>query len=38
MVAYGPANWRDGVAFGLILLILLVRPQGLFSGRRFQRA
>jgi branched-chain amino acid transport system permease protein len=38
VVAYGPANWRDGVAFALILLILLVRPQGLFSGRRFQRA
>ena len=38
VVAYGPANWRDGVAFALILLILLVRPQGLFSRRRFQRA
>lgn len=38
VVAWGPANWRDGVAFALILLILLVRPQGLFSRRRFQRA
>lgn len=38
VVAYGPANWRDGVAFALILLILLVRPQGLFARRRFERA
>lgn len=38
VVAYGPSNWRDGVAFALILLILLVRPQGLFARRRFQRA
>lgn len=38
VVAWGPANWRDGVAFALILLILLVRPQGLFARRRFQRA
>jgi branched-chain amino acid transport system permease protein len=38
VVAYGPSNWRDGVAFLLILLILLVRPQGLFARRRFERA
>jgi len=38
VVAWGPANWQDGVAFALILLILLVRPQGLFSRRSFQRA
>lgn len=38
VVAYGPSNWRDGVAFALILLILLLRPQGLFARRRFQRA
>lgn len=38
VVAYGPSNWRDGVAFGLILLMLLVRPQGLFARGRFQRA
>jgi branched-chain amino acid transport system permease protein len=38
VVAYGPAEYRDGVAFLLILLVLLVRPQGLFARRRFQRA
>jgi len=38
VVAWGPANWRDGVAFLLILIILLVRPQGLFARRRYQRA
>lgn len=38
VVAYGPSQWRDGVAFLLILVMLLVRPQGLFARRRFQRA
>ncbi|MFM1651972.1 branched-chain amino acid ABC transporter permease [Brevibacillus sp. B_LB10_24] len=32
-VAYGDSSYRDAVAFGLIILILLIRPQGLF-GRR----
>ncbi|WP_126428015.1 branched-chain amino acid ABC transporter permease [Brevibacillus marinus] len=30
-VAYGESSWRDAVAFGLIILILLLRPQGLFG-------
>lgn len=30
-VAYGDSSYRDAVAFGLIILILLVRPQGLFG-------
>jgi branched-chain amino acid transport system permease protein len=37
VVAYGPAQYRDGVAFLLILLILLVRPQGIFARARVQR-
>lgn len=37
VVAYGPSQYRDGVAFLLILLVLLLRPQGLFARRRFQR-
>lgn len=38
VTAYGPSQWRDGVAFLLILLVLLVRPQGLFARARFRRA
>lgn len=30
-VAYGASSYRDAVAFGLIILILLIRPQGLFG-------
>ncbi|UFJ39125.1 branched-chain amino acid ABC transporter permease [Brevibacillus humidisoli] len=30
-VAYGDSSYRDAVAFGLIILILLFRPQGLFG-------
>ena len=37
VTAYGPSQWRDGVAFLLILLVLLLRPQGLFARARFQR-
>jgi branched-chain amino acid transport system permease protein len=37
VVAYGPSNWSNGVAFLLILLVLLVRPAGLFARTRFQR-
>jgi branched-chain amino acid transport system permease protein len=38
VVAYGPAQYRDGVAFLLILVVLLLRPQGIFARARFQRA
>ncbi|MCW3064040.1 MAG: amino acid transporter permease [Solirubrobacterales bacterium] len=38
VIAYGPASYRDAVAFLLILLVLLVRPQGIFSRGRFLRA
>lgn len=37
VTAYGPAQYRDGVAFLLILVVLLLRPQGIFARRRFQR-
>jgi branched-chain amino acid transport system permease protein len=30
-VAYGASSYRDAVAFGLIILILLIRPQGLLG-------
>ena len=30
-VAYGASTYRDAVAFGLIILILFIRPEGLFS-------
>lgn len=33
-VQYVGSSWRDIVAFGLLFLILLVRPQGLFGARR----
>lgn len=33
-VQYVGSSWRDMVAFGLLFLILLVRPQGLFGARR----
>ena len=29
-VAYGASSYRDAVAFGMIILILFVRPEGLF--------
>ncbi len=38
VTAYGPAQYRDGVAFLLILVVLLLRPQGIFARGRFQRA
>lgn len=30
-VAYGDSSYRDAVAFGMIIIILLIRPQGLFG-------
>ena len=30
-VAYGASSYRDAVAFGMIILILFLRPEGLFS-------
>jgi branched-chain amino acid transport system permease protein len=37
-VAYGDSAYRDAVAFGMIIVILLLRPQGLFgSGQAVRR-
>jgi len=36
IVAIG-STWRDAIAFGLLFLILLVRPQGLFGRGRLRR-
>lgn len=33
-VQYVGSSWRDLVAFGLLFLLLIVRPQGLFGSRR----
>lgn len=33
-VQYVGSSWRDLVAFGLLFLLLVVRPQGLFGSRR----
>lgn len=38
IVAYGPGGLRDAVAFGLILVVLLFRPQGLLGQTRSVRA
>lgn len=31
VVGYTSSSWRDAVAFGFLILVLLVRPQGLFG-------
>jgi len=33
-VQYIGSSWRDLIAFGLLFVILLVRPQGLFGSRK----
>ena len=38
IVAYGPANYRDAIAFVVILAVLLLRPSGLFARQRWERA
>jgi len=32
-VAYGASTFRDAIAFGLIILLLFLRPQGLFGSQ-----
>jgi branched-chain amino acid transport system permease protein len=34
VVGYGSSTWRDAVAFSFLILVLLVKPEGMF-GRRF---
>jgi branched-chain amino acid transport system permease protein len=31
VVGYSSSSWRDAVAFGFLIVVLLVRPQGLFG-------
>jgi branched-chain amino acid transport system permease protein len=31
VVGYGSSTWRDAVAFGFLILVLLVKPEGLFG-------
>jgi branched-chain amino acid transport system permease protein len=38
VVAYGPSQWRDAIAFLMIMLVLVIRPQGLLARKRFERA
>jgi branched-chain amino acid transport system permease protein len=38
MIAYVAGGLQDGVAFALIIVLLLLRPQGLFSRGSWQRA
>ena len=38
VVAYGPANYRDAIAFLVILAVLLLRPNGLFARKKWERA
>jgi branched-chain amino acid transport system permease protein len=33
-VQYVGSSWRDVIAFGLLFVILLVRPQGIFGTRK----
>ena len=35
-VAYGASSYRDAVAFGLIIFLLFLRPQGLFGSQSVQ--
>ena len=38
VIAYGPANYRDAIAFVVILAVLLLRPSGLFARKTWERA
>jgi branched-chain amino acid transport system permease protein len=31
VVAYTSSGWRDAVAFGFLIVVLLFRPEGLFG-------
>ncbi|MDP2341277.1 MAG: branched-chain amino acid ABC transporter permease [Deltaproteobacteria bacterium] len=31
VVGYGSSTWRDAVAFGFLILVLLVKPEGIFG-------
>jgi branched-chain amino acid transport system permease protein len=31
--AFISSTWRDGISFGVLVLVLLIRPAGLFGGK-----
>jgi branched-chain amino acid transport system permease protein len=31
VVGYGSSTWRDAVAFGFLIVVLLFKPEGLFG-------
>jgi branched-chain amino acid transport system permease protein len=31
VVGYAASTWRDAVAFGILIIVLLVKPGGLFG-------
>ena len=35
--AFGASSWRDGVAFIVLILILIFRPQGLFGKNKKEK-
>ena len=37
VVGYGSSTWRDAVAFGFLILVLLVKPEGLFGKQRREK-
>jgi branched-chain amino acid transport system permease protein len=37
-VAYGLSQWRDALAFGVMFVILIVRPRGIFGKRALRAA
>lgn len=38
ILTFTPGTWVDAVAFGLLFVVLLVRPQGLFGKKEVRRA
>ncbi|MCW2526344.1 MAG: amino acid transporter permease [Pseudonocardiales bacterium] len=38
VIAYGPANYRDAIAFVVILAVLLLRPTGLVARKKWERS
>ncbi len=37
VAAYGASSWRDALAFGLLIAVLLLRPQGLMGGTAVEK-
>jgi branched-chain amino acid transport system permease protein len=37
VMGYGSSSWRDAVAFGFLIIVLLVKPAGLFGSSRAEK-